>query len=185
MDDNYQQAQAENLRNPKNRFLFCLFHAKDVDNSWGCGWSFASGVIIFSLVIGVCTLMDIVYLADEKPFDESNSEHDGFYKFMMVIKIFSDIVSLIGIMISLGSVCSQNYTYAIVAYYVIVLSFFLNVIFGVYSIIGIFTHTKIIGLFFIPWIILDFGLFMFSWILFANQVYIGRERRKQANQTGY
>ena len=88
-------------------------------------------------------------------------------------------------MISLGSVCSQNNTYAIVAYYVIVLNFFLNVIFGVYTIIGIFTHPKIIGSFFIPFIILDFGLFMFSWIFFANQVYIVRERRKQANQTGY
>ena len=182
MDDNYQRAQAENLRNPKNRFLFCLFHAKDVDNSWGCGWSFTTGVVMFSVIIGICTLMDIYYLAEEKPF---SNESDGFFKFMLVIKIFSDIISLIGVMISFFSVCSENYTYAIVAYYVMVLSFFINVIFGVYTFIGIFNHFDLIGYFFIPWFILDVGLLIDCWILFANQVYIGRQRRNQANQTSY
>ena len=46
MDDNYQQPKAENLRNPKNGFLFCFFRAEDVDDSWGCSWSFTSGIIM-------------------------------------------------------------------------------------------------------------------------------------------
>ena len=179
MDDNYQRAQAENLRNPKNRFLFLFFHAKDVDNSWGMGWSFTSGVVLFSIVIGVCTLCDIYYLADKEPFSKTS---DSFYKFMMGVKIFSDIISLMGVCIALGSVCSENYTYAIVAYYVMVLSFFLNVIFGVYTLIGIFHHPKIIGYFFIPWFILDVGLLIFCWILFANQVFLGRQINAQSNQ---
>jgi len=182
MDDNYQKAQEENLRNPKNRFLFLFFHAKDVDNSWGCGWSFTTGVVMFSIVIGVCTLCDIYYLANEEPFKKTD---DGFFEFMLGIKIFTDVISLIGVGVALGSVCAENYTYAIVAYYVMVLSFFLNVIFGVYTIIGIFSHPKLIGLFFIPWFILDVGLLIFCWILFANQVCLGRQRRAQANQTSY
>ena len=182
MDDNYQKAQEENLRNPKNRFLFLFFHAKDVGDSWGFGWSFTTGVAMFSFIIGVCTLLDIYYLADKKPFDNTD---DGFYKFMMVVKIFADVISLIGVGTSFGSVCGDNYTLAIVSYYLLVLCFFLNVAFGVYTIVGIFTHFSIIGYFFIPWFILDFGLLIFCWILFANQVVLGRQRRAAASQTSY
>ena len=126
--------------------------------------------------------MDIYYLADKRPFKDEN---DGFFKFMIGLKIFSDIISLIGVIIAFASVCSDNYTYAIIAYYVMVLCFFINLIFGVYTIIGIFKHFDLIGVFFIPWFILDFGLCIFCWILFANQVSIGRQRRKQATQTSY
>ena len=69
MDEELAQTKAnENLRNPKNRFLGLFCHANEVDNSWGCDWSFATGVIIFSIVIGTASLADIYTLAEHQIF---------------------------------------------------------------------------------------------------------------------
>ena len=183
MDDDYQRREQENLTNPKNRFLGLFCHAKEIDNSWGCGWSFATGVVIFSFIIGVASLMDIYYIAEKNIF--AAKDVSGTFKFMLSIKIISDLISFIGIGIACYAVNKENLTYSIVCYYVIVLSFLLNSIFLVYSIIAIFYYPKLIGAFFVPWIILEFCLFWFCWILFANEVYLGRKTRSQLNQTGY
>ena len=179
MDDDYQRAQQENLRNPKNRFLFLFCHAKDVDNSWGYNWSFQSGVILFSILIGIASLMDIYYIAEKEPFNK----YDGWFDFMLVLKILSDVASFIGIIAACYGVGVNHYTASIVAYYIEVLSFFLNTIYSVYSVYALFKHFKFIGPFFIPWILLEICLLVFCWILFANQVTVGRERRAKANQT--
>ena len=183
MDDDYRRREQENLTNPKNRFLGLFCHAREIDNSWGCGWAFATGVVIFSLIIGVASLMDIYYIAEKDIF--SNKDAKGVLKFFIVIKIISDLISFIGIGIACYAVNKENLTYSIVSYYVIVLSFLLNSIFLIYAIIAIFSYPKIIGYFFFPWIILEFCLFWFCWILFANEVYLGRKKRSQLNQTGY
>ena len=183
MDDEYARAQQENMRNPKNRFLGLFCHAKDIDNSWGCGWSFSTGVIMFSIIIGIASLADIYYLAERKIF--SHSDISELFKFMIIIKIASDLISFIGIGIACYAVNASNYTYSIVCYYVIVLSFLLNTIFLVYAIIAIFKYFDYIGIFILPWGILEFGLLLFCWILFANQVYVGRQRKAQVNQSGY
>ena len=60
---------------------------------------------MFSIVIGVCTLCDIYYLADKEPFINTS---DSFYKFMMGVNIFSDIISFVGVSLALGSVFSEN-----------------------------------------------------------------------------
>ena len=184
MDDGYQKAQEENLRNPKNRFLGLFCHAKEIDNSWGCGWSFPTGVVIFSIIIGIASLMDIYYIAKKEVFSSKNNL-GSIFKFMLVIKIISDFVSFTGIGISCFAVFKENLTYSIVSYYVIVLSFLLNSIFLIYSIIAIFSYFDIIGIFLIPWCLLEFGLLLFSWILFANQVYLGRKRKAQMSASGY
>ena len=183
MDEDYQRREQENLTNPKNRFLGLFCHAKEIDNSWGCGWSFGTGVILFSFVIGIASLMDIYYIAEKQIFSEDDVS--GFFKFMLVVKIISDFISFTGIGIACYAVNKENHTYSIVCYYVIVLSFLLNSLFLVYSIIALFSYFKYISLFFIPWILLEFILFWFCWILFANQVYVGRKIRGKLNQTGY
>ena len=182
MDDEYQRAQQENLSNPKNRYFGLFCHAREIDNSWGCGWSFATGVIIFSIIMGIACFVDIYFIAAEKIFN-SYAVNKGF-KFMMVLKILSDLVSLIGIIIACIAVNKENLTYSIVCYYVVVLSFLLNTIFVVYTIVAIFYFFDVIKYFFGPWLALEFILFWFCWILFANQVYLGRKRRGQLNQTG-
>ena len=182
-DDEAKAKEQENLRNPKNRFLGLFCHAKEIDNSWGCGWSFATGVIMFSIIIGIASLADIYYVAKQEIF---KAEVSGLFKIMLIIKIASDLISFIGIGIACYAVNASNYTYSIVCYYVIVLSFLLNTIYLCYAIIAIFSYFKFIGAFIIPWGILEFGLLMFCWILFANQVYIGRQRRNaMQNQSGY
>ena len=181
MDDDYQKAQRENMTNPKNRFLGLFCHAKEIDNSWGCDWSFSCGVILFSFIIGIGAFYDIYVIARENFF----SIDDGILKFFIVLKIISDFISFVGIGISCFAVHKENLTYSIVSYYVIVLSFLLHTIFLIYCLFGIFSHFKKIGLLIIPWGVLEFCLLLFCWILFANQVYIGRQRRAQVNQTGY
>ena len=181
-EDDQKKAEQENLRNPKNRFLGLFCHAKEVDNSWGCGWSFTTGVVIFSIIIGFGSLADIYYIAKNNIL--SGGTVTGLYKFLMILKIISDFISFIGIGISCFAVSKENLTYSIVAYYVIVLSFLLNTIFIIGTLIAIFYYFSIIGVFLIPWCALEFGLLLFCWILFANQVYLGRKRQKQALNQG-
>ena len=181
MDEDYQKAQRENMTNPKNRFLGCFCHAKEVDNSWGCDWSFSCGVILFSFIIGIGAFSDIYYIAKEDIFTKG----EGILRFMLVVKIISDFISFAAIGISCFAVHKENLTYSIVSYYVAVLSFLIHSLFLIYCLISIFGNFRIIGFFIFPWAFLEFCLLLFCWILFANQVYLGRKRKAQVNQTGY
>ena len=184
MDDDYQKAQmTENMRNPKNRFLGIFCHAKEVDNSWGCGWSFPTGVIIFSILIGIATFVDIYYIAEHKIFNRG--EGYGFFKFMFAIKIISDIISFIGIGIACFAVNRENLTYSIVSYWVMVLCFLLNSLFDIYILIDMFSDFDLVKFGIIPWGIYEFCLLLFCWILFCNQVYLGRMRKQAAQQANY
>ena len=177
--DDYQKAQmSENLRNPKNRFLGFFCHAKEVDNSWGCDWSFSTGVIIFSLVIGVASFADIYSIAEHKVFTTAG----GFFKFMFSIKIIVDLISLIDIGIACYAVNRENLTYSIVSYWVMVLCFLLNSIFVLYIIIAMFTEWDKVYFGIIYWGIYEFGLLLFCWILFCNEVYLGRKKRQPQQQ---
>lgn len=181
MDDDYNRAQHENLTNPKNRFLGLFCHAKEVDNSWGCGWSFQTGVVMFSIIIGIATFFDIYYIAEKEVFEDHGHK---FLKFMVVLKILSDIIVFIGIVIACYAVSVLNLTYSIVSYWVEVLAFLLNTIFVCYSIIAIFFYFDFIGPFIAAWFVSEFGLLIFCWILFCNQVYLGRKARGQLNPQG-
>ena len=178
MDDDFQKEQMRaNLRNPKNKFLLCFCHAKEVDNSWGCDWSFATGVIIFSIVIGTASLADIYTLAKHQIFTV-NFDGSGFFKFMFAIKIIVDLISLIDIGIACYAVNRENLTYSIVSYWVMVLCFFLNSIFVIYIFIAMFIHWSEVYFGIIQWGVYEFGLLLFCWILFCNEVYLGRKKRQ-------
>jgi hypothetical protein len=183
MSEDYQRAEQENLRNPKNRFLGLFCHAKDVDNSWGCNWSFPTGVIMFSVVIGLASFFDIYFIAKADIFGET--QYSGMFKFWVVLKIFSDLISFAGIGMACYGVFAQNLKYSVISYYVVVLSLVLNTIFLICSIYYMFVYPKMVLLYLIPWGILEFGLVLFCWILFCNQVYLGRQLKIQATQQGY
>ena len=180
MSDDYKRAEQENLTNPKNRFLFLFCHAKEVDNSWGCNWSFATGVVMFSIIMGLAAFFDVYYLAKSQAFIDATTG----LKVWFVVKILSDFISFIGIAIACYAVTRQNLKFSIVSYYVVVLSFILNTLFLCSCFYLMFYNPKIL-LFFIPWGVYEFGLILFCWILFCNQVYLGRKQREQANQAGY
>ena len=180
MSDDYKRAEQENLTNPKNRFLFLFCHAKEVDDKGGCDWSFATGVVMFSIVMGVAAFFDIYYLAIGKVFEKSTTGLQVWF----VIKILSDFISFVGIAMACFAVFRQNLKFSVISYYVVVLSFILNTLFLLSCFYFMFSNPMIL-LYFIPWGVYEFGLILFCWILFCNQVYLGRQQKIQASQTGY
>ena len=176
MEDEAEQARIrENLRNPKNKFLGLFCHANDVGESWGCNLSFDTGVIIFSIVIGITILFDIYYLAADKMLSKSK-DVSGFHT-LLIIKIISDLIAAIGIGVAFYATNIKSSTYSIVAYYVEVLSFLLNTIFCVFLLVEIFNSKfwEIVGLRILSWAFDEFALLLFCWILFCNMVSITKK----------
>ena len=178
-DENYKLQVQENLRNPKNRFLGCFCHAKDVDSSWGCNWSFQTGVIIFSIVILICSAFDIYEIAYKKCFVYSPN---GLFTFFFIFKVVSDVLNLTSIVIGIVAVAKIHLRLSIIAYWMAVLSLLLNTIFFIYIFIAIFFYVDRIWRIMITVVLLEIGLILYSWILFANQVDIGRKKKAEAAQ---
>jgi hypothetical protein len=179
----YQAAnQEENLRNPKNRFMGLFCHASDVDSSWGNNWPFSCGVILFSIVAGFMTIFDISVI-----FKKYFQIIEGWFLFWFIIRLLSNLITLIGIIFAILSIIQTNFTRATIAYYSILLSFVLNATFCGYCVFRIFESyfwRKTTYRFFV-WILNEFVLFWFSWILFCNMVDIGRKNRQNAGATNF
>ena len=174
MDDDYKRAEHENLRNPKNRFFGIFCHAKEVDETWGCGCSFATGVLLFAIINVIASFFDIYYMASRNFFKKGNS----LFKFMAAIKILSNLISFLNSLAAIYEVKIKHYVLSIVCYYLEILSFFLNSFYFLYCIVAIFSYFDPIGYFIISWGAMDFIILLFCWILFCNQVVLGRERRQ-------
>ena len=177
-EDEYKLREQENLRNPKNRFLGFCCHAKDVDSSWGCDWSFQTGVIMFSVVILIASFWDVYEIAEYKCFQRAPN---GLYKFFFGLKVFSDVVNFVSIGLSCFAVQKANLKYSIISYWVAVLSLLLNTLFLIYIFIAMFVFWDKIWHEIPAAVILEIGLVLFSWILFCNQVDLGRKRRQAQN----
>ena len=178
--DEYKYREQENLRTPKNRFLGFLCHAKEVDNSWGCDWTFQCGVIMFSIIILIASFWDVYEIAYYKVFV---NPPNGWYKFFFGLKVFSDAVNFIAIFLSCFAVHKGNLKYSIISYWVAVFSLLLNTLFCVYMFIAMFIHFDKIWHEIPASIILEVGLVLFSWILFCNQVDLGRKRKQALNNS--
>ena len=178
-DENYKLKVQENLRNPKNRFLGCFCHAKDVDSSWGCNWSFQTGVIIFSIVIFICSAFDIYEIAYKKCFVNSPN---GLFTFFFIFKVVSDVLNFTSIVIGIVAVAKIHLRLSIIAYWIAVLSLLLNTIFFIYIFVAIFIYPELIWRVMITVVLLEVGLVLYSWILFANQVDVGRKKKAEAAQ---
>ena len=172
-DDEQKQKMQENLTNPKNRFLGFCCHASEIDNAWGMNWSFPCGVVFFSIIMGACTVGDIIYLAEKRIYQ---SDAGGFFKFMVGIKIFSIILTLASSILSCFGVYMNHYRCAIISYWMMVASFLLASIVLVYMIIAIFSYPEHIEWGIAIWGIEEFGLLLYCWILFCHQVNLGRQR---------
>ena len=178
-DENYKLQVQENLRNPKNRYLGCFCHAKDVDNSWGCNWSFQCGVIVFSIVVFICSVADVYHIAGRKVFVKSPN---GLFTFFFIFKVVSDVLNFISIAMGFVGVCNENLKLSIISYWLSVASLGLNTIFFIYIFVAIFIWSDLVWPVMITVIFLEIGLVILSWILFANQVDLGRKKREQAAQ---
>ena len=185
-EEKARAAQQANLRNPKNRFLFIFCHAKDIDNSWGCSccrWSFTTGVYLFSIIVGIASLSDIFFLAKYQVFLEKSVSLT--YKVMLILKIASDFLTFIGIAIACFGIIKENLSCAIISYYVVVLSFLINTIFLISSLIAILFYFSLIKYFIFDWAFLEFALLLFCWILFAYEVFLGRKKRAKISSTEF
>ena len=172
-------AEEQNKRNPRNRFLGLFCHAGDVGESWGLTWPFWCGVLMFSILIGLMTVLDVIFVAG------TFSAISGWFLFWFIIRFFSDLVALIGIVLAGLSICYVDFVKATISYYMMCFSLLLNTLFCLYCIVKIFdkdfwsntTYRIII------WLFNEFVLFLFCWILFCNMVHIGRKLRQAASNT--
>ena len=154
--------------------LFC--HANEVDNTWGCKCPFWVGIVLLSIIIGFSALFDI-------PSIRTISHillWIDLFTIMIILRIISDIIKIIGIIFALISIVNSNYRSSIVAYYCLVLTFVINTIFCIYIIIMILFYAffRYIRFRFISWFIDEFFLLIFCWFLFCNMVVIGRRNRQ-------
>ena len=104
---------------------------------------------------------------------------------MIILTIISDFLSFLGIAIACYANKKENLTCSIISYYVIVLSFLINTVFFISSLIAIFFYFSLIKYFIFDWAFLEFGLLLFCWILFAYEVYLGRKTRSKLSSTEF
>ena len=182
MKDYQNQQVQEGMRSPKNRFLFLFCHANDVADSWGLNWPFYCGVIMFSIFVLIISVLDIYYSFENKYL----STTEGWFKFMFILRLVSDLLAIISIIFVFRSIIGLNATSGAVADYGIVISLLFNTIFCVYCIISVFEQKfwetvqwRIIGFF-----LQEPVLLAFAWILFGNMVEIARKvKMQQENAT--
>ena len=175
----YTSAETENKRNPKNRFLGLFCHASDVDDHWGFNWSFACGVVVFSIVFGVWTIFDIVSM--EKVLRLSYYT-GGWFPFFCVVRFISDFFVFVAIIVAILSIVRTDFKMATIAYYVLIVSLIFDVAFLIDCIVNFFNSRFWINVNFriIIWLMNIIVLFLFCWILFCNMVDIGRKIRANA-----
>ena len=173
--EDYQRAEEENLRSPKNRFLGIFCHANQVDDHWGPGWSFGCGVYTFSILVGIWTIFDISTISEL--LNRLGRFFSGWPIFWFIVRFVSDFIAIIAMIIAMLSVCQTNFKKATIGYYMMYVSLLLNTAFFIYCITRFFnadfwrytTYRIII------WMLNEIVLFIFCWILFANMVVIGRK----------
>ena len=135
-DNDYQITLEEenNLRNPKNRFLGLFCHAREVDTTWGCKCPFWVGIVIFSFIIGGGAISDI-------PSIRSISRiliWIDLFTIFIILRITSDLFTIIGIIYVIFSICRSHYRASIIAYYCLVVTFVINTLFFIYIVFIIF-----------------------------------------------
>lgn len=170
----------EGMRSPKNRFLGFFCHANEVGDSWGLNWPFSCGVIIFSIIVGISCASDVLKILKGNAF--TSEESAGIFRFMFVLRIFSDLIALVAIGFGFHCVFTVSYRSSIISYYVLVLSLLLNTIFLIYCLFKIFTKAfwNIIGFSIFVWAFEEFILFLFTWVLFCNMVHTGKKVKQEA-----
>ena len=101
----------------------------------------------------------------------------GWTIFWFIVRFVSDFIAIIAMIIAMLSVCQTNFKKATIAYYMLYASLILNTAFFIYCITRFFNATfwRLTTYRIIVWMLNEFVLFIFCWILFANMVDIGRK----------
>ena len=178
MTDTFTDSSSD--RNPSNRFFGCLTHAQDVDDSWGCGLSYPCGIIVLSILIGISAVYHVVYMIRIMSY----LYFLNFFTFMIILRTLSDIITIVGIIFAYQSICNSIYKKAVYAYYCLMVSFIIDVIFAIYiTIIYIFysSYYRVDILAFISWLIDAFIFYLFVWFLFAHSVVLKRKNQGGMN----
>ena len=176
--EDYQRAQEENLRSPKNRFLGIFCHANQVDDHWGHNWSFGCGVVAFSIVFAIMTIYDISSLSY---FLHRITQQFRWFILWSIIRMIADLFAIVAMGFANVSVCQTNFRRATIGYYLLIVCLILNTAFIIYCITCFFDYNfwKVTTFNIILWLLNEFVLFIFCWILFCNMVDIGRKKRAQ------
>ena len=173
--DYQDQAVEENRRNPKNRFLGLFCHASDVDDHWGPNLSFKCGVILFSVIMGIWTIYDIPSISLRM-----GRMSGSLFPYFCILRFFSDLLVIIAIIYAICSIFQNNYRRATIAYYVLTVSLIIDTVFNIYIITCFFSsyYWSNLGFRLIIWLLNEFVLFIFVWILFCNMVDINRKNKQ-------
>ena len=180
MDDYQKQEMEENQRNPKNRFLGLFCHANQVDSSWGYNWPFWCGVLMFSIVIGLISILDFSF---SYKLINSFRSRGGWIVFFFILRIISDVITIIGIILAAVSIVQTSFQKATIAYYTEILSFVINIAVLIFGLFKILFYSY--GYFVLLWGFSDFVLLLFLWILFCNMVDIGRKVRQAVGANSF
>lgn len=174
---NYEQVQ-ENYSNPKNRFLWMFCHANEVNDTWGCGFSFGCGVILFGILLLIPTIADITQIAKG---DWKNNEDGWVFSFFCVFRVLSDVLCLVATIFEIFANKENRYTASVVGYYGLAASFLCNTIWLLYVLIRIPVTWKTI-----KWNIFSFGigefiLLIYCWMSFCLMVRTAFRNQQIAN----
>jgi hypothetical protein len=180
MDDYQKQEMEENQRNPKNRFLGLFCHANQVDSSWGYNWPFWCGVLMFSIVIGLISILDFSF---SYKLINSFRSRGGWIVFFFILRILADVITIIGIILAAVSIVQTSFQKATIAYYTEILSFVINIAVLIFGLFKILFYSY--GYFVLLWGFSDFVLLLFLWILFCNMVDIGRKVRQAVGANSF
>ena len=180
MTDEYESVD----RNPNNKFFGCLTHADQVNDTWGCGLSFSCGIIVLSILIGFSALYDIFALP---PIFRHYYFRFNLFYIMILLRILSDFITITGIIFAYISICNSDYRKSLIAYYCMMVSFIIDVVFAVFIIVIyiFFTYYRITLSAFLSWIIDGFIFYLFVWFLFCNSVVIKRKTQQTMNNNNF
>ena len=95
--------------------------------------------------------------------------------------MIADLFAIVAMGFANVSVCQTNFRRATIGYYLLIVCLILNTAFIIYCITCFFDYNfwKVTTFNIILWLLNEFVLFIFCWILFCNMVDIGRKKRAQ------
>ena len=142
--------------------------------------SFSCGIIVLSLLIGFSALYDTYAIP---PIFRTYNFRLNFFYIMVLLRILSDFITITGIIFAYISICNSDYRKSLIAYYCMMVSFIIDVVFAVFIIVIyiFFTYYRITLSAFLSWIIDGFIFYLFVWFLFCNSVVIKRKTQQTMN----
>ena len=114
-------AREENLR-----YIFrTILSSNELVNTWANARPFWDGVVLLSIIVGISAFSDIPSI---KTIGYLLTWINTF-TFMIIIRILSDFICLIGTIYAIISICRSHFKYSVIAYYLVVATFVIKLFF--------------------------------------------------------